>query len=412
VRELNVGNNLIKKMKKYATTNTLVLVGIVLGAAFGIFFPELALEQKIIGSAFIAFLKMLVVPLVFASIYTAILGLGSLEHLKNIGLRTIFFYILTTALAVLTAIVAMNIFTIGEVVSSAGLSYENAASMTPFSLSAMVLSFIPTNIFTSLSDGSMMQIIVFAVLFGVASLYLKPQEQKPLFDFFTAVSNAMLKMAEWVILMTPIGVFSLISYVIAEQGLDVVLGLWKYMFVVVGVILFHGIVTLPALLSYFGRVNPYRYLSDVREAPIMAFSTASSAATLPVSMRVVEEMGGVDAKTASFVLPLGATVSMDGTAAYLSVAVLYIANLAGVTLGFGEQLLLGITIVALSVGVAALPSASLVMMVVILNQVGLPVEYMALIIAVDRILDMCRTALNVTSDLVVSKIVDRYEKKA
>lgn len=403
---------MIKKIKKYATTNTLVIFGIVLGAAFGILFPELALEQKIIGSAFIAFLKMLVVPLVFASIYTAILGLGSLEHLKNIGIRTISFYILTTALAVVAAIAAMNIFAIGELVSSSGLSYEQAASIAPFSFSTMILSFIPTNIFSALSDGSMMQIIVFAILFGVASLYLKPNEQKHMFDFFTAVSNAMLKMAEWVILMTPVGVFSLISYVIAEQGIDVVLGLWKYMLVVIGVILFHGIITLPMLLSYFGKVNPYRYLSDVREAPIMAFSTASSAATLPVSMRVVEEMGGVDTKTASFVLPLGATVSMDGTAAYLSVAVLYIANLAGVTLSFGDQILLGITVVALSVGVAALPSASLVMMVVILNQIGLPVEYIALIVAVDRILDMCRTSLNVTSDLIVTKIVDQYEKKA
>jgi Na+/H+-dicarboxylate symporter len=183
------------------------------------------------------------------------------------------------------------------------------------------------------------------------------------------------------------------------------------MLVVVGVIVFHALITLPALLAYLAKVNPYRYLSDVREASIMAFSTASSAATLPVSIKVVKEMGGVDAKTASFVLPLGATVSMDGTAAYLSVAVLYIANLAGVELGFGEQVLLGVTVVALSIGVAALPSASLVMLVVILNQVGLPVEYIALIVAVDRILDMCRTSLNVTSDLVVTKIVDEYEKR-
>jgi Na+/H+-dicarboxylate symporter len=402
---------LIKTVKKYTTTNSLVIVGIVLGVLFGIFFPELALEQKVVGSVFIAFLKMLVVPLVFASIYTAILGLGSLEHLKKIGLRTLFFYLLTTALAVLAAIAAMNIFAVGEPVSSSGLDYENAASLAPFSLSSMLLSFIPTNIFTSLSDGSMMQIIVFAILFGVASLFLKPQEQKPMFDFFTSVSLVMLKMAEWVILMTPIGVFSLISYVIAEQGLEVVLGLWKYMLVVVGVIIFHGIVTLPALLSYFGRVNPYSYLADVREASIMAFSTASSSATLPVSMRVAKERGGIDTKTASFVLPLGATISMDGTAAYLSVAVLYIANLSGVELGFGEQLFLGITIVALSVGVAALPSASLVMLVVILNQVGLAVEYIALVVAVDRILDMFRTSLNVTSDLIVAKMVDFFEKR-
>jgi Na+/H+-dicarboxylate symporter len=221
----------------------------------------------------------------------------------------------------------------------------------------------------------------------------------------------MLVMAEWIIKLTPIGVFSLISYVIAEQGIEVVLGLWKYILVVVGVIVFHAVITLPFVMKLFSKTNPYSYLSSVREAPIMAFSTASSAATLPVSMRVVEEVGGVDKKTASFVLPLGATVSMDGTAAYLSVAVLYIANLAGVELSFGEQLLLGITVVSLSVGVAALPSASLVMMVVILNQLGLPVEYMALIVAVDRILDMCRTSLNVTSDLVVTKIVDDFEKR-
>ncbi len=401
---------MIKKVKKYATTNTLVILGIILGVLFGSFLPELALQQKLIGAVFISFLKMLVVPLVFASIFVAILGLGSLEHLKTIGLRTIGLYLLTTALAVLLAILAMNIFPIGEAVSNAGLEFAKAASIAPFSFETMILSFIPTNIFGSLSHGSMMQIIVFSIMFGVASLFLKPEQQKPLKDLFTSVSEAMLKMAEWVILMTPIGVFSLISYVIADQGIEVVLGLWKYMLMVIGVILFHAIVTLPSILALLGKINPYKYLSDVREAPIMAFSTASSAATLPVSMRVSEEMGGVDSKTASFVLPLGATVSMDGTAAYLTVAVLYIANMASVALSFGDQVLLGITVVALSVGVAALPSASLVMMVVILNQVGLPVEYMALIVAVDRILDMARTSLNVTSDLIVTKIVDQYEK--
>jgi Na+/H+-dicarboxylate symporter len=403
---------LITKVKKYATTNTLVLLGIVFGVLFGVFFPEIALGQKVIGTMFISFLKMLVVPLVFASIYVAILGLGSLEHLKNIGLKTIGLYLLTTALATLLAIIAMNIFNIGEQVSREGLEFAEVASITPFSLESMILSFIPTNIFSSLSNASMMQIIVFATLFGVASLYLKPTEKEHMIRFFKAVSDAMLKMAEWVIFMTPIGVFSLISYVIADQGIDVVIGLWKYLLVVVGVITFHGVVTLPAVLAYFGKINPYRYLADVREASIMAFSTASSAATLPVSMRVSEEVGGVSKKTASFVLPLGATVSMDGTAAYLSVAVLYIANLAGVELSFADQLLLGITVVSLSVGVAALPSASIVMMVVILNNLNLPLEYIALIIAVDRILDMCRTSLNVTSDLVVAKIVDQLENKS
>lgn len=402
---------LIEKVKKYSTTNTLVLLGIVLGVLFGVFFPEIALKQQVVGTIFISFLKMLVVPLVFASIFVAILGLGSLDHLKNIGLKTIGLYLLTTALATFLAIIAMNIFNIGEQVSQEGLEFAKAATIAPFSLETMILSFIPTNIFSSMSNGSMMQVIIFAILFGVASLYLKPEEKGTMLRFFTAVSEAMLKMAEWVILMTPIGVFSLISYVIADQGVDVVVGLWKYILVVVGVLLFHGVITLPAVLAYFGKINPYRYLADIREAPIMAFSTASSAATLPISMRVSEDLGGVSKKTASFVLPLGATVSMDGTAAYLSVAVLYIANLAGVELSLTDQILLGITVVSLSVGVAALPSASIVMMVVILNNLNLPVEYIALIIAVDRILDMCRTSLNVTSDLVVTKIIDRLEKK-
>ena len=257
----------------------------------------------------------------------------------------------------------------------------------------------------------MMQIIVFAIFFGVATLHLKPSQKEQLEEFFKAISNVILKMAEWVILLTPLGVFSLISYVVADQGINAIFGLWQYLLLVIGVILFHGLFVLPALYFFLTKQNPYRYLSDVRESPIMAFSTASSAGTLPVSMRVCEEMGGVDKKTASFVLPLGATISMDGTAAYLSIAVLYIATLAGVSLDLADQLLLGITVVALSIGVAALPSASLVMMVVILNQVGLPVEYIALIVAVDRILDMCRTSLNVTSDLFVAKIVDIFEKK-
>ncbi|MEA3370722.1 MAG: dicarboxylate/amino acid:cation symporter [Campylobacterota bacterium] len=402
---------MIQKIKKYSTTNTLVILGIVLGVAFGSFLPELALKQQVIGQMFISFLKMLVVPLVFASIYVAILGLGSLEDLKTIGLRTIGLYLLTTTLAVVLAIVVMNMFPIGEARALEGLEYAKASQVAEFSFSAMILSFIPTNIFSALSSGAMMQIIVFAVFFGIASLHMKEHMQITMMDFFNAVTNAMLTMAEWIIKLTPIGVFSLISYVVAEQGVSVILGLWKYILMVLVVIVIHGIVTLPAILAIFGRIRPFKYLSSVREAPIMAFSTASSAATLPVSMRIVEEVGGVDKKNASFVLPLGATVSMDGTAAYLTIAILYISHLAGVDLSFMEQVLLGITIVSLSVGVAALPSASLVMMVVILNQIGLPVEYIAVIVAVDRILDMARTSLNITSDLVVVKIVDQMQKR-
>ncbi len=386
--------------------NVQVVLAIILGIAFGVFLPELALKQKVIGTIFVKLLKMLVVPLIFASIFTAIAGLGGLDKLKKKGSKTLFLYILTTALATFTAIVAMNLFPVGEPTTTAGLVYEKASQIKPFSLEDMLVSFIPTNIFHSLSTGSMMQIIIFSILLAISSLYLKDHHQKVMFDFFDALSNAMLVMSGWIIKLTPIGVFSLISYIVAEQGIEVLLGLWKYIFLVLGVILFHMFVTLPTLLFFVKRINPYDYLNKVKEAILMAFSTASSAATLPVSLKTVVEKGKVSKESANFVLPLGATVSMDGTAAYLTIAVLYIANLAGIPMDFGSQIMLGVTVVFLSVGVAALPSASLVMMVVILNQLGLPTEYIALIVSVDRILDMARTSLNVTSDLMVTKMVD------
>ncbi len=398
-------------IKTYLSTNTLVVLGILLGILFGIYAPEYALKQEVIGKAFVNFLKMLVVPLVFASIYVAIAGLGSLDQLKKIGLKTIGLYLMTTALSVFLAIIAINLFPIGETLSSEGLSYTKAEEVAPFSLQAMLLSFIPTNIFHALSGGNMMQVIVFAIFLSIASLYLKQEHQDSMLNFFTAISSAMLKIAEWIVALTPLGVFSLISYIVADQGIEVIIGLWKYILLVLAVLLFHGLVTLPAILALFAKINPYRYLQQIKEVPLMAFSTASSAATLPVSMKVSQEKGGVSQQSAAFVLPLGATVSMDGTAAYLSIAVLYIANLSGVVLSVGDQLLLGITVVALSVGVAALPSASLVMMVVILQQIGLPIEYLALIVAVDRILDMARTSLNVTSDMCVTKIVDELNTK-
>ncbi|NOZ90947.1 MAG: dicarboxylate/amino acid:cation symporter, partial [Epsilonproteobacteria bacterium] len=344
--------------------NVQVLIGIVLGIAFGILAPNLALEQKLIGDMFVALLKMLVVPLVFASIYTALTGLGSIDKLKNIGLKTITLYIVTTALAVLLAIVVMNIVHIGEPMSVSGLEYAKASEIKPFSFHDMIMSFIPSNVFNSLATGSMMQIIVFAIFLAMASFKLEKKYQEVLFDFFTAINNAMFYIAQWVINLTPIGVFSLISYIIAKQGIGVILNLWAYVVVVFVVILIHGLVTLPMLLAFLTKINPYSYLNKIKEAPIMAFSTASSAATLPVSLKVVQEKGGVSKDSAGFVLPLGATVSMDGTAAYLTIAVLYIANLAGVPMTLGDQLVLGLTVVALSVGVAALPSASLVMMVV------------------------------------------------
>lgn len=393
-------------MKYLKDMNVQVIIAIILGIVVGLYIPVIATSLKFIGVVFVNLLKMLVVPLIFASIFTAIAGLGGIEKLKKKGVKTLFFYILTTAFATFLAIVAMNLFPIGEPTTAAGLVYEKAAAIKPFSLESMLVSFIPTNIFNSLTSGSMMQIIVFSILFAVSSLYLENHQQDTLYNFFWAISNAMLEMSKWIIKLTPIGLFSLISFVVADQGVDILINLWKYIFMVLGVLLVHLLVTLPSLLFIVKKINPYNYLNRVKDAILMAFSTASSAATLPVSLKTVVEKGGVSKESANFVLPLGATVSMDGTAAYLTVAVLYIANLAGIDMSFSQQLILGLTVVMLSIGVAALPSASIVMMVVILNELGLPTEYIAIIVSVDRILDMARTSVNVTSDLVVTKMVD------
>ena len=393
-------------MKYLKDMNVQVIIAIILGIVVGLYIPAIATSLKFIGVVFVNLLKMLVVPLIFASIFTAIAGLGGIEKLKKKGVKTLFFYILTTAFATFLAIVAMNLFPIGEPTTAAGLVYEKAAAIKPFSLESMLVSFIPTNIFNSLTSGSMMQIIVFSILLAVSSLYLENHQQDTLYNFFWAITNAMLEMSKWIIKLTPIGLFSLISFVVADQGVDILINLWKYIFMVLGVLLVHLLATLPSLLFIVKKINPYNYLNRVKDAILMAFSTASSAATLPVSLKTVVEKGGVSKESANFVLPLGATVSMDGTAAYLTVAVLYIANLAGVDMSFSQQLILGLTVVMLSIGVAALPSASIVMMVVILNELGLPTEYIAIIVSVDRILDMARTSVNVTSDLVVTKMVD------
>jgi len=387
--------------------NAFILLSLILGAFVGIFLPELAQSFQLLGKLFISLLKMIVVPLVFASIFIAIAGLGSLELLKRIGIKTLLLYLLSTALSVLLAIVVMNIVHIGEPLE---VHQAFKSHVAPFSFEAMIMGFVPTNIFASLSQGNMMQIIIFSALFGGFSYAIKPTQQRTLVELFNAINDIMLVLARTIILLTPFGVFSLIAVVVAQQGVDVILNLYGYVLTVIAVIVMHALMTLPMLLFLLAKINPYRYLHQVKEASLMAFSTASSAATLPVSMRVVQHKGGVKECNAAFVLPLGATVSMDGTAAYLTIAVLYIANLSGVTLGLGEQLLMGVTVVALSVGVAALPSASLVMMVVILDQLGLDAGYIAVIVAVDRLLDMFRTSLNVTSDLCMSKIVDETTK--
>ncbi len=385
-------------------TENLTLLAIIFGILFGAFLPEIALQQQIIGSLFLALLKMLIVPLIFASIFVAIVGIGGVQELKGVGTRAFTYYFSTTALAVIMGIIVVNLINPGNGLE---IPVGSAPEIREFSLSDFILGFVPTNIVNSLANGSVIQIIFFTILLAMATLHLSEERRIPLQNFFSSLNDAMMVLAKWVIKLTPIGVFSLISFVVAEKGLDSLLPLWEYVLAVILALGIHATVTLPTILYFFAKVSPLQYFSQVREAVLLAFSTASSSATLPVSIEVSQEKGGVSKKSAGFILPLGATVNMDGTALYESIAVIFIANLAGVDLSFGQQILIFLTATLASIGAAGIPGAGIVMMVIVLDTVGLPHEYISVILVVDRILDMFRTATNVWGDLIGAKVLDK-----
>jgi len=385
----------------------LTLLAIGLGVVLGYFFPDLSLSLSFIGEAYIALLKMLILPIVVASIYIAITGLASSSELKSVGIKTFAYYLTTTALAVTLGLLIFNIF-------DPGANAQLRPPSTPIEkkeldIGTFLLSFIPSNIFQALSKGAILPTIFFTILFAIASLFIG-QKKEILYNFFDAINEAMMVMARWIVALTPIGVLFLIAATVGKSGLDPLLELYGYALTVLFALALHALLILPALAYLIGRFNPYRYFTTVKEALLIAFSTASSSATLPVSIEVAEERGGVDKKIAGFVLPLGATINMDGTALYESIAVMYIANLAGVDLGLSQQILIFLTATFASIGAAGIPGAGLIMMTMILDSVGLPTEYIALIIAVDRFLDMFRTSINVWGDLLGAKIIDRISR--
>jgi Na+/H+-dicarboxylate symporter len=393
-------------MKLRPTTETLTLAAIVLGVAAGVWMPETMLSLKWMGDLFLMLLKMLIIPLVFASVFVAIVSLGSGEALKNLGLKAFGYYFLTTALAVTVGLAVVNLI---DPATSHTLAADHPLAPPPEqSLSSLLLSFVPSNLFAALGEGKIVQILVFVIFFAVAALHLESAKRETLQLFFEAVNDAMGTIAGWVIKLTPLGVFSLIGYVVAKEGLATLWDLRSYVLAVLLALFIHAVLVLPALAAFLGRFDPLAYFKKVREAVLIAFSTASSSATLPVSIEVASEKGGVRRESAGFILPLGATVNMDGTALYEAIAVMFIANSYGVELGFSQQIVIFLTATFASVGAAGIPGAGLVMMTMILSAVGLPLEAIGLIAAVDRILDMFRTSINVWGDLLAAKVLNRF----
>jgi DAACS family dicarboxylate/amino acid:cation (Na+ or H+) symporter len=361
----------------------------------------------VIGAIFVASLKMLVVPLVFVSLVGGVTSLGNLSALGRMSVKAILLYLFTTAVAITIALTLASAVGPGQGFEAGAADVAFQGKQAP-PLSEVFINLVPTNPVAALSEGNMLQIIVFSLLFGIA-ITLAGERGRHVLNLFNDLDVVIMRMVEIIMRLAPYGVFALIARTFATQGLDIILPLLAYFLTLTTALGLHALITYPTLLKLLAGLNPRRFLVKMRDPATFAFSTASSGATIPITMRTVEKKMGVHDSVSSFTVPLGATLNMDGTAMMQGVATVFIANVYGVDLGMTDYLMVVLTATLASIGTAAVPGVGLVMLTMVLNQVGLPVEGIALIIGVDRLLDMMRTACNVTGDCAVTCIIAKGE---
>lgn len=397
-----------------------VVVGNVTGVdtvVFGIHFFAI---YDFIGTLFLNALKMLIVPLIAASIITGMAGASRADGFGRLGGKTLLYYVTTSFLAIVTGLLLVDLLAPGIVDGKPardliGLSADTSEMVArtegrgAADIAQIFIRMIPTNIVAAAANGQLLGLIFFCLLFGFFMTKVQDRYTKVMADFWHGIFEVMMKITDWVMKFAPIGVFGLVAKVVAATGFDAFQPLALFMVTVLGALAIHIFITLPILMYFVGRVNPLRHYQAMAPAMLTAFSTASSSATLPLTMDCVEKRAGVSNRTTSFVLPLGATVNMDGTALYECVAALFIAQAYGLNLGFVDQFTVVLIALMTSIGVAGIPAASLVAIVVILSAMNLPAEGIGLILAVDRILDMCRTSVNVFSDSCGAVIIGRSE---
>jgi Na+/H+-dicarboxylate symporter len=361
---------------------------------------------NVIGQIFISSLKMLVVPLVFVSLVCGTASLSDPSKLGRLGGKSILLYIGTTAVAISLAVSFALLVKPGESLNlSTDTTFE--AQEAP-SLAQVIINMMPTNPVNAMAEGNMLQIIVFAVLFGIA-MTLAGKAGERLVSVFEDFSAVIMKLVTILMNLAPYGVFALMAKLFATIGFDTIAGLLKYFLLVLFVLGVHAFVSYPIILKLFSGLSPLILLRKMRDAAIFGFSTASSSATLPVTLETATNKLGVNSSVASFTVPLGATINMDGTAIMQGVATVFIAQVYGVDLSLGDYMMVILTATLASVGTAGVPGVGLIMLAMVLQQVNLPVEGIALIIGVDRLLDMTRTAVNITGDCMVACIVAKSE---
>ncbi|TNE68868.1 dicarboxylate/amino acid:cation symporter [bacterium] len=399
---------------------TKIFIGLVAGIVFGLIAGEYALYVEFLGTIFIRLITMVVVPLVMASLILGTASLGNIKQLGRIGLKTFLYYTITTAIAISIGLTLANILKPGAGIDDTakkalmenyeGVAKEKVMSAKDTSVVDMLVRIIPTNPFASMASNDMLGLIFFSLSLGVALTYLPPEKTRGFINGIQTLNDAVVELVHLVMKFAPIGVFGLMSVVVAKFGVDILYTLIQYSLVVFIGLALHIIITYSASVKFLGKRNPISFLKDMREVMILAFSTSSSNATLPVNMDNCTEKFGVSPKISSFVLPLGATINMDGTALYQGVAAVFIAQVYGIDLTLTDQLMIILTATMASVGAAGIPGAGLITLTVILQTIGIPVEGIALILGVDRILDMCRTVVNVTGDASCALFVSESEK--
>ncbi len=410
---------------------TKILIGLVAGAALGVASNLLGLPWladaltaiEPIGTVFIRLIMMIVVPLVVASLVIGTASLGDIRKLGRIGGKTVGTYLVTTAVAVTIGLGVSNLIRPGSRIDASTrdnlvemYSGEAQRSMTLAaekpSVVETLINMVPTNAVQAAAEGDLLPLIIFSIIFGAAISVISTDRRDNILTFFNAVNDAVMVMIDWIMRLAPYAVFALVGAVVARFGLDLLRSLLVYSFVVVAGLTLHVLITYGSLVRFVVRLNPIDFFKRIAEAPLVAFSTSSSSATLPVTLEKAQENLGVSREVSSFVLPLGATINMDGTALYQAVAVMFVAQIYAVPMGITEQLTIVLTATLASIGAAGVPSAGIITLILVLNSVGLGAQTqagIALILGVDRILDMIRTAVNVTGDLTVASVVARTE---
>lgn len=416
-----------------------IIIAMILGTVFGLLSIQFGFEKIIkdwiapFGTIFMNLLKLIAVPLIFVSLITGITGLKDISKLSKMGGKTISLYIFSTVIAISIGLVLVNIINPGntfpermktEMVNEYANEVKNkqdiAINRQEQSPLQFIVDLVPSNIFEASSkNNKMLQVIFFAIIFGISIILLPENKTKTVVKFFDELNTVILKLIDIIMLFAPIGVFALLATLIAEiangnlaDTLTLFKGLGYYSLTVIIGLLIMIFVTYPILLKLLSKTKYSTFIKGIFPAQLMAFSTSSSAATLPVTIEQTEKEIGISKETAGFVLPIGATINMDGTSLYQAVAAVFIAQVFGIDLDFGQQLTIILTATLASIGSAAVPGAGIVMLVIVLESIGVPSTGIALIFAVDRILDMLRTSVNVTGDATIACIVDSKNKKS